>query len=41
MKVVENEGVFSETKAWFLLNEVSKALEILENQGRAHWAVSP
>ena len=29
MNVVKSEGVLSEGKAWFLMNEVSKSLEIL------------
>jgi hypothetical protein len=41
VQVVGSEGVVREVGAWFLLNEMSKALEILEESGRAHWGVSP
>jgi hypothetical protein len=29
LNVIKSDGVLSEGKAWFLLNEVSKSLEIL------------
>jgi hypothetical protein len=40
-QIVKQHGHFPENKAWFLLNEVSKSLEILGESGRPHWAISP
>jgi hypothetical protein len=39
--MIKKEGRFNETRAWFLLNEISKSLDIMGESGRAHWAVSP
>ena len=38
---VKLRGLFDEGKAWFLLNDLTKALEMLGAAERVHWGISP
>ena len=38
---VARRGAMDERRAWFLLNEVSKGLELLGENEQAHWGIAP
>ena len=38
---VAHRGPMDEGRAWFLLNELSKGLELLGDNEQAHWGISP